>query len=113
MRIQYCFALLLTQHFGRTEDVSSYVEAVTILRSLVARTEKGVSMTLHSIQYYRRFALTVAMGHLLRDGSVSQDEDYHAKMVEAIEIMKEAIAHTPKSHPEWRFKNHISGIYLP
>jgi len=51
-------------------------------------------------------------GTLFRDGSVLQDEDYHAKMVEATEIMKEAIAHTPKSHPEWRFKNHISLAYI-
>jgi hypothetical protein len=113
-RILYSLSLLLKFRFYRLQQLIDYNESVEILYGLIDKTARDPLEKMRNIQYRRQLAHSMSMNCvILYDNGSLFEDSIHPEMMEAIEIMKEAIADTPETNSIWKFNNHLAltGLY--
>ena len=113
-RISYSLSSLLKFRFYRLKQLIDYNESVEILHDLIDKTARDPLEKIRNIQYRRQLAQSISIkcAILLDSGSLFEDDSGHSEMMGAIEIMKEAIADTPETHPVGKFDNHLMLTWL-
>lgn len=113
-RILYSLSLLLKYRFYRLKQLIDYNESIEILHDLIDKTARDPLEKVRNVQYRRQLAQSIFIkcAFLSDSGSLLDDDSGHSEMMGAIEIMKEAIADTPETHPVGKFDNHLMLTWL-
>lgn len=112
-RILYSLSLLLKYRFYRLKQLIDYNESVEILHDLIDKTARDPLEKVRNVQYRRQLAQSIFIKcAFLSDSGSLLDDSGHSEMMGAIEIMKEAIADTPETHPVGKFDNHLMLTWL-